>query len=374
MKKWIAVIIALIMCLPLAGCGKSDAVKAVEAMMKALPEFTESSKADYYAANAAYQALSSEEQEKVSTRKKFYAQLDPYFTQMVADTWYPFDLQLEQLDSLENPLFAITLRADGTAFAEYPFAGNENGTWTVEYGVLTVSGFTEVLSYNNGCSNPKNLYPFIISTDGDTLRLAPEDFHFQYMRLDDYMTELSKVVKIVDLSVENIADYAYFDHYEEHETDEFGAHTGWVYDVYYLRSKLYDEGWYYFSCSEDLAIEYHWPARDFTAVNIESGRETPNHNDANSSIISYSPFRINTGVHFTKRTDYMIIKDDKLTADDFTFGRTKGKLYFINAEYIKEVRQRDGEYRDLILDTEKYPFCGWEVLNAGMWEDDNQWY
>ena len=159
MKKWIALILALMMCLPMAGCGKSEAVKAVEAMLKALPEFTEESKAAYFEANAVYQALSEEEQGKVKGRKKFYAQLDPYFTESMVGEWYPFDLNLQEKVTFDHPRYGIVLRDDGTAFMEHPFGDNENGRWAVENGILIVSGFTQISTENNGCSYVDDCYP-----------------------------------------------------------------------------------------------------------------------------------------------------------------------------------------------------------------------
>lgn len=43
MKKWIALLLMLALCLALTGCGKSEEVKNVEAMIKGLGEITEES-------------------------------------------------------------------------------------------------------------------------------------------------------------------------------------------------------------------------------------------------------------------------------------------------------------------------------------------
>ena len=66
MKKIIALALVVVLCLSLSACGKSEAVKNVEAMIDALGEITLESEPAVAAAEAAYQALTDEEKGKVS--------------------------------------------------------------------------------------------------------------------------------------------------------------------------------------------------------------------------------------------------------------------------------------------------------------------
>ena len=70
MKKTISLLLILVMCLSLCACGKSEAVKNVEALIDALGEVTVDSEAAIVAAEEAYNALAAEEQSKVANAAK----------------------------------------------------------------------------------------------------------------------------------------------------------------------------------------------------------------------------------------------------------------------------------------------------------------
>ena len=374
MRKWIAMLLALTLCLPLSGCGKSDAVKAVEAMMKPLSTLTEETQADYFAAHEAYQALSFEEQETVKPRKKFYAQLDPYFTQNVSGDWYPFDIQPQYIESLEKPQFCVTLNADGTAQQTDPVDGVQIGSWTMEYGVVILSGIAQISTPNHGSSSWDETYPFKVDTMTGSIRLNSWDVDRYYLRLEEYNQALSEVIKIVDLSEVNLEEYFGIDEAIEREVDEFGAHTGWVYRSYFLTSKLFDEGWYCYDTDNEFTVELIAPTYDTMVTDIDSGNVTPNHHEQRTvTLNAYAPFLPKGGNSFIEKTDYMIVEGNP-PAEDFRFGRAKGKVYFINADCVKEVLKDEYETRSLILDTEKYAIFGHERLNAGEWDDVYQLY
>ena len=65
MKKAISLLLALVMCLSLCACGKSEAVKNVENLISGIGSVTISSSAAIKEAEEAYNALSDEEQTKV---------------------------------------------------------------------------------------------------------------------------------------------------------------------------------------------------------------------------------------------------------------------------------------------------------------------
>ena len=68
MKKWFAFLLALIMCQSLCACGKSEAVKETEQAIKAIGKVTMSSQDAIEEASNLFDALTSEEQAKVSNR------------------------------------------------------------------------------------------------------------------------------------------------------------------------------------------------------------------------------------------------------------------------------------------------------------------
>ena len=68
MKKAISLFLALIMCLSLCACGKSEAVKETEQAIKAIGKVTMSSQDAIEEASNLFDALTSEEQAKVSNR------------------------------------------------------------------------------------------------------------------------------------------------------------------------------------------------------------------------------------------------------------------------------------------------------------------
>lgn len=68
MKKAISLFLALIMCLSLCACGKSEAVKETEQAIKAIGKVTMSSQDAIEEASNLFDALTSEDQAKVSNR------------------------------------------------------------------------------------------------------------------------------------------------------------------------------------------------------------------------------------------------------------------------------------------------------------------
>ena len=373
MKKWIALLLAVIICLPLYGCGKSEAVKAAEAQVAALEEFSEENKDAYFAANAAFSALSEEEQGKVKNRKKFFAQLDPYFSQSILGEWYPFALIPDQPDTMYNPRYAVTIKENGDMSMAHAYDSTQYGHWSLEYGVVTFSGLFNMCTENESWMHVNGLYSYRITTDTGAERLTETEEFTTYMRPDDYMTALSDVIKVVDVAEVNLEDYFGIKDTYTKETDEFGAHTGWEYCRHHLTNKLYEEGWYYYQASEDFAVELIRPEWSYNMINFENGNVTPNHNDEFVHIVQFSPFIYNGGDWDLIQTNSWYV-DSHPTAEDMRFGRAKGKIYYVNAKCVKEIVQSDSNSRILILDTEQYNCFGWNELHTGEWDEQNELY
>jgi len=66
MKKVLALILVLAMCLPLCACGKSEEVKNVESLISAIGAVSENSETAIVAAESAYNALTQDDKNKVS--------------------------------------------------------------------------------------------------------------------------------------------------------------------------------------------------------------------------------------------------------------------------------------------------------------------
>ena len=72
MKKWFAFVLAIIMLLSFAGCGKSEAVIAYEELVNAIGEISIASEKALSEAEKAYKVLTEEEKEKVQEAKAIY--------------------------------------------------------------------------------------------------------------------------------------------------------------------------------------------------------------------------------------------------------------------------------------------------------------
>ena len=114
MKKAISLLLALVLCLSLTACGKSEAVKNVEAMIDALMGSTEYNVEEIEAIYAAFAELSEKEQTKVGNYDDFCELSDNFYASTLIGTWYPFELWIGELEKSFSPHFYIVLNADHT--------------------------------------------------------------------------------------------------------------------------------------------------------------------------------------------------------------------------------------------------------------------
>ena len=134
MRKFFAFLLVLALCLSMAACGKSEAVKAVETMIDALGTVTEDSADAIYAIDDAYAALAEEEQGKVKNYKNFLKAKEAYYEMTLAGIWYPCDLNPADLEHNFSPRFYIELNADMTMISKSDFRGTSAGIWDVSEG------------------------------------------------------------------------------------------------------------------------------------------------------------------------------------------------------------------------------------------------
>lgn len=135
MKKVISLFLAVVLCLSLTACGKSEAVKNVEAMIDALGEITLESIDAIRSAEDAYNALTADEQKKVENYKSLTAARDAYFELALVGDWAELYINLYDVEGMYNQL-RMVLNADmtGTEYAD----GEEAFTWSVTDCILNV--------------------------------------------------------------------------------------------------------------------------------------------------------------------------------------------------------------------------------------------
>ena len=117
MKKAISLFLALIMCLSLCACGKSEAVKETEQAIKAIGKVTMSSQDAIEEASNLFDALTSEEQAKVSNRndlskaKDEFQGLVDYYIEIADRIVSAYTPQLGQAQAHYFGFFFITIGA-----------------------------------------------------------------------------------------------------------------------------------------------------------------------------------------------------------------------------------------------------------------------
>ena len=347
MKKIIVLIVVFAFCLSLSACGKSEAVKNVEAMIDALGEITLESIDAIRAAEEAYAILTSEEQGEVKNYESLTAARDRYYEFALVGNWHDTYIWVKDvMENYERPPYLV-LNADMTG-VEYGDGGIEDAiTWSVKNRNLEFtfeSGNT--LSFPVLDENGK------ISLDGFT----------NLLKEDDYFAYLDQIFLIVDVEQNNVNDYFGFEIYDYEYVDEWNEPTGTHFVRAILTNELYDQGWLYLETSNDFAIEVCYP--QFSGyITYEDGRISNFDWDEGSfTLIAGYPFNFDEGLYVASyKTGSKITHD--LTIDELSFGRTRGTIVFINSNYVSEVKLcEDGYSRVLTTD-----FSGEQEIYSGYW-------
>lgn len=181
MKKWMLLILLLVISLCLLGCGKSEAVKNVEGAIAELTDITVDSKDDIELAEAAYEALSEDDKADVenymdllAARKEFDKVMEEYREEQLialfAGVWK---------NAADGDTY--TLETDGTGKHDdvtITYSWDlENETISIVEGVSSVQG--KVFALDNAVAFP---------------RLVPEGENTYYVREENY-EEVSKLVQ-----------------------------------------------------------------------------------------------------------------------------------------------------------------------------------
>lgn len=351
MKKALSSILVFVLCLSLCACGKSEAVKNVEAMIEALDEITLESIDAIEAAEAAYAALPLEEQEKVKNYETLTAARDRYYELALVGEWCSSGVHLYDLPSNYERI-DIILNADMTAVDMVGTAQEFTAKWSVKDCHLTTMG--------DGIGNNYD----VVEEDGK-IRLKSTGHDREWMKRDDYLALLDDAFLIVDISEVDLTEYFGFAIHDLEETDEWDEPTGYHILEAILVNQLYDQGWLYLSTSDDFAVEILYP-EFHNWITYSDGHVSDYTTEAGSYSFTYDPF--NSGLNISEHDEKKCTVTTDLTPDQISFGRAKGTIVFINSKYVSEVaRSEDGH--SSVLNTA----FSEEGYFRGYWYDDIQY-
>ena len=379
MKKALSLLLVLVLCLSLCACGKSEAVKSVEAMIDALLGSTEYNVEQIEAIYTAFAELSEKEQKRVGNYDDFIKVSDDFYASALIGTWCPFEQWAGGLENYFSPDFYIVLNADNTFESVAGEEGTTTGTWEVKNKCLTLLGLKELRTMNYGTGGKEDISLSIRYEDGFVC-LENDSAFCKYYKEDDYFSILGDVLLAVDCANVDLSDYFGFTTFEAYPVDEWGVRTGSTYTEVILQNLLYEDGWMYFGKSDNFMLEVLYP--DYTEVfYFPDGSTRTSEYPAGSENISYCPFSanmVNLPVLSQQTKDGSA--ETNLSTDAFTFGRAKGSLYFVNSKYVKDVRKSEDDRRVLVIDTsQKFAslvFAGDSDSEryVGQWEEGNLEY
>lgn len=316
MKRIFAFMLASVVIFLLGGCGKSEQVKQLESMIDSIGEVTLEDRALLQEIEEFGSSIPEKELSQVENISVYYAAYDrinellkePYLGDWIIFGRLANDDSSNSFDGSQK----ITLTSNEVIYGSgYQWAvdpdrdnlfclWNEGAEFGIEGKVCEVKG----------------------------ARIIPVWSGF-LVKAEDYDVFLSEIVKIVELTPENVGDYLdfkrvqteYYDAFGDKDKNETRKTSSWII------SKLYEEGWLYFR-GENFKIELlkkdGWGSKS-------------------SEVIQWGPFG-------------QFWLDDKGKVE---FGRAEGTLYFIAADLV-EVVNNDAEKTHTLKfgDAEFYPDCG----------------
>ena len=311
MKRLIYFILVCVLCLSLCACGKSEAVKNVEAMIDTLVEITLESIDAIHAAENAFNALTEDEQKQVRNQKNLTKAKDAYYELALVGEWAELYIDVWDIEGLYNKV-RLSLNADmsGIDYKDGSFS------WEVKGGILR-------LDYDG----EGDICPLNISEESSCISLHLDGWNL--LPVKDFHALLDDMFLIVDLADTDITDYCEFYMYKSEGIDAWGAPTGSSSESIRIGSKAYRDGWCYFD-AKDVAIEIFLPAYE----------EIHKYSDGTSSTYTYDACAL-AADHKNLFIDTLMgikstgSKDDwhkTLTIDQLSFGRAKGSLYFVNLD------------------------------------------
>lgn len=354
MKKRLTLIAALCLCLVLCACGKNKEAQAVDSMTDAITTVDASALPAVREAKAALEALSAEALADVEKGGKLYAMYDEIYAPLVVGQWCDPNIYLSNVgyntDNVLDPS-PLTINADHTYSWNY-YKENHQGTWEI-------------------CEDGLNLKDFLflnLDVQDGKLVMHLDPNRAPLMTKDEYQAWISDMIMVVDVSEVNLEDYFSIVECENERYDEFNEPTGTVVKGFCLGNKQLENGWRYLAVDEDFAIEVLAPkvkVKQYRNKEAKGVAYTYNR-DAGSVSFTYCPFGsyLDYRMEISSRGDREWDNyDADLTADQLSFGRAKGVLYFVNDKYISEVemKMQHGYYQRMLHTT----FSDEEVYGGG---------
>lgn len=372
MKRYFLSLLAVVLCLSLTACGKSEEVKHVQTMIKELGEITLDSADAIYAIDEAYDALTEEEQKKVSNYEEFKEAKNAFYKLYLVGNWYACDLNLFVPEVQYTHRYWVTLNADMTASCTSDRSPMILGNWDVVNGDCLQLKLNSLETETYGRSSSGGGYEFTIKREDGILRF--EDDMIRYVREEDYPALLEEVLLEVDCSTANLSDYLGFTSQKVADSDEWGAHTGTEYTKVCLENKLYNEGWMFLGVDQDFAIEIVYPEYTETYL-YEDGDTYSSQAEGGSCTINENPFSISeVSLNLAWSFPDSTVETD-LTLENLSFGRGKGHLYFIKKDYVTDIRKTENDERELVFDVNADSiFIFPESVTCFFWEEGNNDY
>lgn len=305
MKKLVCLLLVLAMCLSFCACGKSEAVKNMEAQIAEISEDPLQSREAVEAAVEAWGLLTEKEQGKVenaeillNAQEKLEQERQETFQWLEGDWVNLYNLLngyvYNEIEPTLNKEVVLSVEMDGAVFNE------REVEWKCVDGGIRLGGMTNVVK-------PVQ--------NGDITILVTEGAEsMSYIKLE----EVDKLFVHVELTSENIFDYMEIINVPCKVVDNFGEVLGEG-ESYWFASKVYDDGLIYFD-SHELHIEYfkqYRPGRDPSRSETSQLYGGPNGYSSTNGQINWT------------------------TADMLSIGRVIGTVCFVRAEYAEMILQND---------------------------------
>ena len=361
MKRALALSLAAVMLLALAGCGVSQEVKDVQDQIAAIGEVTVDSEQAIAAAEAAYEALPAEEQEKVKNADVLTAARESLVMAFIdaigevtvdseqavtaAEAAYEAlpaerranianaDVLTAARVSLDNEKFKASLAGQWMemgSFGETPYltVGEDgvtregSGTFPLEDvdAAAKTAAFDAQLTKITLALDDSREYPVLTATvalNGRTVTL---------MRAEDWRAWGEENLTAVEITADNLSEYIGEQTYLADALDEWGDSNGFC--ICYLPSLAYDKGLVYVGCSEDFALK----------VVDEWGNDIGVFSDGISPYTPYFGYTVEEAAEAGGEPPTPHLLDAAVV-------NGKGTLYYLPAEKVADVSYAVGEGR-----------------------------
>lgn len=319
MKKIVALLLAVLMCFSLCGCGKSEAVKNVESMIDAIGEVMLDSEAVIVAAEESYNALSEEEQSKVEN----YAVLTSAREQLDIAKHEALEISFagEWVSELKGEM-ALVLNADNTLTID-----GVNGTWELNEEETALIIEAAGMKFEFSIIEEDSIQKLSGLAIGAECLVAQED----------YQEAFDKKFVAVELNGENVRDYLGDPVHAGYLLDNWGEEDKST-PIYLLTSKVYENGLVYIGCTDDFAVEIIFDD-NFQGDVAES--------------ISQNPFTAIQAISFSDQIPawykYPVSIGD----------RAAGTLYYVREEYVAKNYADENNWANVQLTSGSTYSTGW---------------